>query len=256
MDLTVKPPKGFKKYKTKQPPYPHMEGWLASRCLLTNPSGGGKGIAMLNLALKFWRGCFSRIYLFSPTADVDHTWGPLENYVRKELKVEESEDIFFDTFSEKHIEELLETQKRIVQWQKKNQPNEPIHQCLLLIDDFGSDKSVLKYGKVIDKLFTQGRHIFVSTIISQQAYRMASSTQRSQATLVIYGKPRSELDWKKFAEENDKVAGSMKNLEEIMRIATSVPFGFLTLDTLQQDPNKRWLSGFHTYLQAPSSQLR
>ena len=66
--------------------------------------------------------------------------------------------------------------------------------------------------KVIDKLFTQGRHIFCSTIISQQAYRMASSTQRSQATLVIYGKPRSELDWKKFAEENDKIAGGDEKL--------------------------------------------
>jgi hypothetical protein len=251
MDLSVKPPKGMKKFKTKQPPYKHMEGWLPCRSLLTMPSGGGKQIVMLNLALKFWRGCFSRIWLISPTAFLDSGWKPLEDYIRKELKVEESEPIFFDKFSEKHIEELLEMQKQIVQWQKKNQPNEPIHQCLLLIDDFGSDKSVLKYGKVIDKLFTQGRHIFCSTIISQQAYRMASSTQRSQATLVIYGKPRSELDWKKFAEENDKMAGGMKNLEQMMKIVTSIPWGFLTLDTLQQDPNKRWLSGFHTYLQAP-----
>ena len=77
-----------------------MEGWLPCRCLLTNPSGGGKGIIMLNLALKFWRGCFSRIYLFSPTADVDHTWSPLETYIRKELQVEESEQVFFNTFSE------------------------------------------------------------------------------------------------------------------------------------------------------------
>ena len=81
---------------------------------------------------------------------------------------------------------------------------------------------------------------------------MASSTQRSQATLLIYGKPRSELDWSKFAEENSALAGGKKNLEEMMRIATSVPYGFLTLNTLEQDPNKRWLSGFHTYLQIPS----
>ena len=101
MDLTVKPPKHLKKYKTKQPPYAHMEGWLPCRCLLTNPSGGGKGIIMLNLALKFWRGCFSRIYLFSPTADVDHTWGPLEQHIRSDLNVDESEQVFFNTFSEK-----------------------------------------------------------------------------------------------------------------------------------------------------------
>ena len=207
---------------------------------------------MLNLALKFWRGCFSRIYLFSPTADVDHTWGPLENYIRKELKVEESEQVFFNTFSEKKLEEILETQRKIVQWQKKNQPNEKIHQILILIDDFGSDQNIMKHTKVLDKLYTQGRHIFVSTVISQQRWMMASSTQRSQATLVIYGKPRSELDWKKFAEENSALAGGVKNLEEMMRIATSEPYGFLTLDLLTQDPNKRFLKHFDTYLQVPS----
>ena len=229
-----------------------MEGWLSARCLLTNPSGGGKGIIMLNLALKFWRGCFSRIYLFSPTADVDHTWGPLENYIRKELKVEESEQVFFNVFSEKKLEEILETQKKIVQWQKKNQPNEKIHQILILIDDFGSDQNIMKHTKVLDKLYTQGRHIFVSTVISQQRWMMASSTQRSQATLVIYGKPRSELDWSKFAEENSSLANGKKNLEEMMKIATSEPYGFLTLDLLTQDPNRRFLKNFDTYLQIPS----
>ena len=81
---------------------------------------------------------------------------------------------------------------------------------------------------------------------------MASSTQRSQATLVIYGKPMRELDWEKLAEENSALAGGMKNLEEMMRIATSEPYGFLTLDLLTQDPNKRFLKNFHTYLQIPS----
>ena len=207
---------------------------------------------MLNLAFRIWRGYFGRIYLFSPTADVDHTWAPLEAHIRKELKVEESEQVFFNTFSEKKLEELLETQRKIVQWQKKNQPNEKIHQILILIDDFGSDQNIMKHTKVLDKLYTQGRHIFVSTVISQQRWMMASSTQRSQATLVIYGKPRSELDWKKFAEENSALAGGMKNLEEMMRIATSEPYGFLTLDLLTQDPNKRFLKNFHTYLQIPS----
>jgi hypothetical protein len=44
----------------------------------------------------------------------------------------------------------------------------------------------------------------------------------------------------------------MKNLEEMMRIATSEPYGFLTLDLLTQDPNKRFLKNFDTYLQIPS----
>jgi len=248
MDLTVSPPKGLKKFKTKQPPYPHMQGWLPCRALLTNPSGGGKGICMLNLALKFWKGCFSRIYLFSPTASLDHTWDPLKDYIRNTLKVEDSEQVFFDTFDEGAITKILDTQRRMVAYQKKHTPHEPILQILILVDDFGSDSTVMKHNKILDKLYTQGRHIFVSTVISQQRWMMASSTQRSQATLVLYGKPRSNLDWQKFSEENSALAGGQKNLDEMLKIATREPYGFLTLDLLQQDPNKRWLKNFETYL--------
>jgi len=253
MDLSVKPPKSLKTYKSKQPPYKHMEGWLACRGILTLPSGGGKGIIMLNLALKFWRGCFSRIYLFSPTADVDHTWEPLKEYVSKHLMKNSDEQFFFTTFDEKKLNEILDTQKQIVQWQKKHEPTAEIHQTLILIDDLGSDKRISKHNATIDRLFAAGRHIYCSTLFAQQRWMMASSTCRSQATLLIYGKPRSELDWKQFAEENSALAGGVKNLEKMMQIATSEPYGFLTLDLLQKDPKKRWLNNFDTYLQIPDS---
>ena len=123
-----------------------------------------------------------------------------------------------------------------------------MHGILFLIDDLGADVNVLKHTKTLDKLYTQGRHIFASTIISQQKWMMASSTQRSQATLVMYGTPRSDLDWKKFSEENSALAGGSKNLEQIMKVATSQPYGFLTLDLLQKDPKKRFLKNFETYL--------
>jgi hypothetical protein len=250
MDLSVKPPKGLKQYKQKQPPYPHMENWLPARCLLTLPSGGGKQIIMLNLALKFWRGCFSRIILVSPTAKLDSGWEPLENYIRTVLKVPEEEPWAYDEFDEKVLEEILETQKKVVQYQKKHSPpGSLIYGILLLIDDLGSDTQIMKHSKLIDKLYTQGRHIFCSTIIAQQRWMMASSTQRSQATLVMYGKPRSELDFSKFAEENSALAGGKKNLEKMINLVTSTPYGFITIDMLQQDPNKRFLNRFSHYLQ-------
>ena len=249
MDFNVSPPKGLKQYKQKQPPYPHMEGWLATRAILSIPSGGGKQIVMLNLALKFWRGCFSRIILFSPTCDVDSGWEPLEKHIRHDLKVPEEEPWCYNEFSESKLEEILDLQKKIIQYQKKhNPPGTKMHGLLLLIDDFGADSQIMKHTKTIDKLFTQGRHIFVSTILSTQRWMMSSATQRSQATLIMYGSPRSELDFSKFAEENSALAGGKKNLEKLMRIATSERYGFLTIDMLAP-PEKRFLKNFSHYLQ-------
>ena len=118
---------------------------------------------------------------------------------------------------------------------------------LFLFDDLGAD-GVMKHNKLLDRLFTQGRHIFASTLIAQQSWKMASSIQRSQATLVIYGRPRSDLDKKKFIEENGSLAGGDKNLEEMLKIATEEKYGFLTLDLLQQERSKRFLKKIGTYL--------
>ena len=249
MDLQVVPPKGMKTYKTKQPPYPHMEGWLASRALLSIPSGGGKQIILLNLALKFWRGCFKRIILVSPTCMVDSGWEVLEKYVRNVLKVPESEPWCYEEFNEQILSEILETHKKIIQYQKKHEPyGTEMMGLLLLIDDFGSDIHVSKHNKILDRLYTQGRHTYVSTVFSQQSWRMASPTVRSQATLVIFGRSRSELDRKKFIEENGALAGGDKKLERLLDIATAEPYGFLTIDLLQQDPKKRFLKSFSHYL--------
>jgi hypothetical protein len=202
---------------------------------------------MLNLALKFWRGCFQRIFLFSPTASIDHTWEPLEKYIRNELKVDESEQVFFDTFDEKALERILDTQTKIIKWQKKHEPHAQLMQVLIIIDDFGSDSQIMKHSKVIDKLFTQGRHIGASTLLSQQRWRMASATQRSQATLTMFGRPRSLLDMDAYIEENSALAGGKKQLAELIKIATAEKFGFLTLDLLA-DKDKRWLKNFESYL--------
>ena len=99
-----------------------------------------------------------------------------------------------------------------------------MHGTLILIDKLDAHVSVLKHTKTLDKLYTRTLYAIASTLISQQIWVMASATQRSQATLLINGAPRSELDW------------AMNNLEEMMRIATSQPCGFLTLDLQRRTP--------------------
>ena len=69
-------------YETKQSKYPHC-GRLQIRSIVLGPSGSGKTVLLTNLILDVYKGCFSRIYIFSPSIDVDATWRPVKNYIKE-----------------------------------------------------------------------------------------------------------------------------------------------------------------------------
>ncbi len=77
----IKPIK-LTEYQTKQIKY-SMVGKLPTRALLVGPSGSGKGILLSNMILYVDRDCFSRIYIFSPSINVDMTWQPVKDYIEK-----------------------------------------------------------------------------------------------------------------------------------------------------------------------------
>ena len=47
---------------------------LPLRGILLAPSGSGKTVLLSNMMLNIYRGCFERIYIFSPSIHVDQTW--------------------------------------------------------------------------------------------------------------------------------------------------------------------------------------
>ena len=67
-----------REFEVKQPKYAHV-GHLPMRAMICGPSGSGKTILLQNMVLDIYKGCFSRIYIFSPSVDIDHTWEPVEN---------------------------------------------------------------------------------------------------------------------------------------------------------------------------------
>lgn len=50
-----------------------------------------------NMIWDIYRGCFSRIYIFTPSIDVDQTWDPVKKYIEEETKVkkEKEDPIYF-----------------------------------------------------------------------------------------------------------------------------------------------------------------
>ena len=66
-------------YETKQSKYPHC-GKLPIRSKVMGPSGSDKTVLLTNLILDVYRGCFSRIYIFSPSIKVGMAWAPVKIY--------------------------------------------------------------------------------------------------------------------------------------------------------------------------------
>ena len=59
-----------KEYTVKQSDY-EVVGKLPIRSVILGPSGSGKTVILQNMILNIYKGCFSRIYIFSPSIDVD-----------------------------------------------------------------------------------------------------------------------------------------------------------------------------------------
>ena len=80
----VKPFK-VEEFDVEQSKYSQV-GSLPMRSLILAPSGGGKTILIQNMILDIYRNCFSRVYIFSPSINVDATWVPVIDYLKKTLK--------------------------------------------------------------------------------------------------------------------------------------------------------------------------
>ena len=59
---------------------------LPMRSMLVAPSGAGKTVLLTNMILDIYNGCFSRIYIWSPSITVDSTWKPVKDYIRDHIK--------------------------------------------------------------------------------------------------------------------------------------------------------------------------
>ena len=92
---------------------------LPMRAMLCGPSGWGKGVVLQKMIVDVFRGCFSRVYIFSPSIDIDKTWEPVNKYIKAEIKPDPAEEIFFNTYDPEALREIINTQHQVVEYVKK-----------------------------------------------------------------------------------------------------------------------------------------
>ena len=128
-----------------------------------------------------YRGCFNRIYIFSPSVDIDHAWKPVKDYIAKKIKPHDGEKIYFDTYDPVELGAIIEKQHKVTNY-LKSQGHTTMFQILICIDDFSDSPEFTRQSKLLHQLYIRGRHQCISTITSTQVYKVISPIVRKNIT--------------------------------------------------------------------------
>jgi hypothetical protein len=190
------------------------------RSVILGPSGSGKTILLQNMILDIYRDCFSRIYIFSPSIDVDTTWLPVKHYIEHSMKVNhtDKEPIYFDHYNPEALHKIIDTQHKVIDYMKK-QKIKQLYSILVVVDDFADDPSFSRHSKILHALYTRGRHNSISTITATQKFSAIAPIIRVNATELYVYRLRNYKDLETFIDEVSAVADK-KTLMQIYHLAT------------------------------------
>ena len=75
--------------------------------MLVAPSGAGKTVLLINMIRYIYTGCFRRVYIWSPSVDVDITWEPVKDFIQITMKPNDRDKCFFDGFDPSELKRLF-----------------------------------------------------------------------------------------------------------------------------------------------------
>ena len=220
-------PIAVRQFEVKQSKYEQVPK-LPCRSILLGASNSGKGILLQNLILDIYRDCFERVYIFSPSINVDHTWLPVKTYLDNKINLSEDEPpLYYDHCDPESLEHIITTQRKIIEHQKSKNVKK-LFSILIIVDDHADDPSFSRSSKLLHSLFTRGRHSQISTLVSTQKFAALSPLIRVNACSLYVFRLRNYQDLAMFLEEVSAIVDK-KTLLQMYKSATNEDFGFLTV---------------------------
>ena len=240
---TIEPIK-VKQYEVKQSKYNQVARLPTSKILL-GPTHSGKGVLLSNMILDIYRNCFERVYIFSPSINVDHTWIPVKEYLDKTINLKDNEPpLYYDHYDPESLEQIIDTQKKVTEHLKSKKDNKKLYSILIIVDDFADDPLFSRKSQLLHALFTRGRHSQISTIISTQKFSALHPIIRVNAKILHVFRLRNYQDLQMFIDEVSALIDK-KSLMEIYSLATDEPFSFLTVDLTAKKKNEIFMIKFN-----------
>ena len=145
----------MKKYAVKQSSY-DVVGKLQNRSIILGPSGSGKTVLLHNMSLNIYKGCFNRVYIFSPSIEMDASWLPVKKYIENDMSAKHTDEdpIYFDHYDPEALHDILDTQHNITDYTKKKNFKRPF-QILIIIDDFADSPEFTRQSKMLHSLYVR-----------------------------------------------------------------------------------------------------
>ena len=213
-------------------------------------SGKTNMISILITDPRFLRGKYEKIYWCSPTALIDDALQPLRDYVNEELDQDQDADrAFHDNLDVPFLTWVIERARRVMEYLKSRKPRpKRAFNTLIVLDDLGDDARP-EARKLVNTLFMKARHWGVSTILSIQRLRLplATPTARVNATVVWCWRLKNSTDLLDGLLWEYSALAPKEKIMAAYRTAVDQPYGFLTIRTSEQDPNKMFMNGFKSY---------
>ena len=169
--------------------------------IFLGPSKSGKTVALISLILEQYRGVFERIYVFSPSVNIDDGWIPVKKYIEGDLGVNtEREQTYWDEWDEAALRRIIQQQRKITEASKKLEMKK-LYQVLVVIDDFADTPQLHKPHGALDTLFIRGRHMQISTWVSSQKLRLISAAVRVNMQFLCCWRLRNQHELDAVIEE-------------------------------------------------------
>ena len=194
--------------------------------IFLGPSKSGKTVALISLILEQYRGVFERIYIFSPSVNIDDGWTPVKKYIEEDLGVNtEREQTYWDEWDEAALRRIIQQQRKITEASKKLEMKK-LYQVLVVIDDFADTPQLHKPHGALDTLFIRGRHTQVSTWVSSQKLRLISAAVRVNMQFLCCWRLRNQHELGAVVEELSALLPK-EQLYRLYEQATREPYSFL-----------------------------
>ena len=112
-------------------------------------------------------------------------WKPGKDYIRDQIKPNDREQYYFDSYEPSELEQVMKTQQKVIYFQKE-QKRKDLYQIFIVID-FADDTGFTRKSQLLHQLYIRGRHYMISAITSTQVYKQISPIVRKSMThLSIY----------------------------------------------------------------------
>jgi hypothetical protein len=229
-------PIALKEYEVKQSKY-NIVGKLPIRSILLAPNSSGKTVLIQNMILDIYKDLFERVYIFSPSVHIDHTWYPVKAYLDKKMKLQDDEPkLYYDEYDPDTLENVISTHKTVIEYQKSKKEKN-MFSILVVVDDFADNSDMCRNSRLLHALFVRGRHSQISTIFSTQKYTTIHPIIRVNASELYVFRLRNYSDLQTFLDELGGLCGDKNTLLEMYKEATNTPYSFLYCRLTEKDKN-------------------